>query len=482
MAASGGGVRPPNIVFILADDIGYGDLGCYGARLVHTPNVDRLAREGVRFTDAHASASVCTPTRYSFLTGEYAWRNPAGDHILSGEDPMAIGPGRTTVASLLKRAGYATGLVGKWHLGIDSGAIDWNGEVRTGPLEAGFDYAYYYAATNDRVPCVFIENHRVTHLDPADPLTTSYKEKIGNEPTGKEYPDMLKLKLVEGHDGTIVDGISRIGYMSGGKAAWWKDEEIADTFTSKAVAFIEQKRDAPFFLYFATHDIHQPRWPHPRFRGSTGCGTRCDAIAEFDSGVGKVLAALDRANLASNTLIIVSSDNGGAMDDGYMSYDVRDAHGHRPNGALRGFKGSLWEGGHRDPFVARWPGRIKPGSESNELLCLMDMMATFAAVSGQRLEAADGPDSLNLLPALLGQRHGRTLREHLVMQGNGSRRLAIRRGKWKLIPPARAGDPAELYDLGTDPGETCNLASEHPEAVRELSALLKKIRTGDRTR
>jgi arylsulfatase A-like enzyme len=478
LAALGRAASPsePNIVFILADDIGYGDFGCYGATRVRTPNVDRLAKEGIRFTDAHASASVCTPTRYAFVTGQYAWRNPAGDHILSGEDPLAIDTAATTVPSLLKRAGYSTGVVGKWHMGLDNRDIHWNGDIQPGPLEVGFDYAFYYPATNDRVPCVFIENHRIAGLNPNDPIAISYREKIGHEPTGMEHPEMLKLKLLQGHDGTIVDGISRIGFMSGGKAAWWRDEDIADTLTGKAVEFIERTGSRPFFLYFATHNIHQPRWPNPRFKGASSCGTRCDSIQEFDSSVGAVLAALDRLKLAGNTLVIVSSDNGGAMDDGYQSFDVRDANGHLCNGSLRGYKGSLWEGGHREPFIARWPGKIKPGSQSEELLCLVDMLATCAAITGQVLPVEAGPDSFNMLPALLGEKRHQPLRGHLVMQANGSRALAIRKGKWKLLPGP------QLYNLTDDPGETRDLAAQHPEIVSELSKLLAQVRERGRSR
>jgi arylsulfatase A-like enzyme len=482
MAAVRGAADGPNIVFILADDIGYGDLGCYGATRVATPHVDRLAKEGVRFTDAHAAASVCTPTRYSFLTGQYAWRNPAGDHILSGEDPLAIGAGVTTVPSLLKRAGYATGLVGKWHLGLGAGEIDWNGDVQPGPLEVGVDYAYYFPATNDRVPCVFVENHRVAGLDPRDPIRVSYREKVGTDPTGREHPEMLKLKLLAGHDGTIVNGISRIGFMSGGQAARWTDETIADTLVAKAVSFIERSRSRQFFLYLATHDIHQPRWPHNRHRGTSGCGMRCDAIREFDASVGAVLAALDRLRLAGNTLLIVSSDNGGMMDDGYASGDVRDANGHTCNGPLRGFKGDLWEGGHREPFVARWSGKIRPGTRSDELICLTDMLATCAAITGQHLADAEGPDSFNILPALRGEKRSAPVREHLVMQAGSARRLAIRQGRWKLIPAPAAGGEHQLYDLEADLAEQNNLAAQHPERVKELSDLLARLRSQGRSR
>jgi arylsulfatase A-like enzyme len=478
----------PNIVFILADDIGYGDFACYGATRVKTPNVDRVAREGVRFTDAHATGSVCTPTRYAFITGQYAWRNPAGASILSGEAPLTIDPTKPTTASVLRAAGYTTGIVGKWHMGLGKGDLDFNRDIKPGPLEVGFDYAFFFPATGDRVPCVFIENHRVVGLDPRDPIQVSYSHKVGDDPTGREHPEMLKLMYAHGHDATIINGISRIGWMSGGKAARWKDEDIADTLTQKAVGFIERSKDRPFFLYFATHDIHVPRWPHDRFRGTSGCGTRGDAIQQFDACVGAVLTTLERLKLADNTLVIVTSDNGGVLDDGYLSHDAEQANGHQCNGVLRGFKGSLWEGGHREPFVARWPGRIKPGTQSAELIGLVDMLATFSAVAGRDVPADGGPDSFNVLPAILG---GKSPRDHLVVQTNGTEHLAIRQGAWKYIPASRAGarkaakkggGKAELYNLADDLSETTNLIGEHPDVAARLSELLKTVVAGPGSR
>jgi arylsulfatase A-like enzyme/endonuclease/exonuclease/phosphatase family metal-dependent hydrolase len=460
----------PNIIFILADDIGYGDFGCYGATCVKTPHVDRLAREGLRFTDAHSTASVCTPTRYAFITGQYAWRNPAGAAILSGEAPLAIDPAMPTTASVLKQAGYTTGLVGKWHIGLGKGDLDYNKDIKPGPLEVGFDYAFYFPATGDRVPCVFIENYRVVGLDPADPIRVSYRTKIGDEPTGKDHPELLKMHPSHGHADTIINGISRIGFMSGGVAARWKDEGMADTLAGKAVAFIERNRERPFFLYFATHDIHVPRVPGPRFAGTSQCGTRCDVIQQFDGCVGQVLATLDRLKLAENTLVIVTSDNGGVMDDGYQDGSGQDRSGHRCNGPLRGYKGSLWEGGHRVPFIARWPGKVKAGAESPALIGLVDMLATFAAVAGRDRPPGAGADSVNVLPALLGEKAGR---DHLVVQTNGIQRQAIRKGFWKLIPGKGGG---ELYNLADDLAETKNLAAQHPELVNELSALLAQAR------
>src|SRR3990170_574137 len=284
----------PNVVLIYADDLGYGDVSSYGARRLKTPNIDRLAREGIRFTDAHATAATCTPSRYAMLTGEYAWRKP-GTGILPGNAGLIIESGRTTLPSVFQRAGFATGVVGKWHLGLGpAGGPDWNGEIRPGPLDIGFDSAFIMAATGDRVPTVYVENRRVAALDVNDPITVSYTEPIGDWPTGRGNPDLLALHPSHGHDQTIVNGVSRIGYMTGGKAALWKDQDMADTFTRKATTFIEQHRARPFFLLFAPHDPHVPRVPHPRFAGATSMGPRGDAIAQLDWSVGEVLATLDR--------------------------------------------------------------------------------------------------------------------------------------------------------------------------------------------
>ncbi len=482
--------RPPNVVIILADDIGYGDLGCYGATRVKTPHVDRLAAQGMRFTDAHAPSAVCTPTRYALLTGQYAWRHPPGSRILSGVAPLSIKPGSLTVPALLKQVGYATAAVGKWHLGLGDGPTDYNREIKPGAREVGFDYSFIIPATGDRVPCVYVENGRVVGYDSKDPIRVSYGTPVGDEPTGKVRPDLLKLKPSQGHDQTIVNGISRIGYMAGGQAARWKDEDMADTLTGTAITFIEKHKDQPFFLYFATHDIHVPRVPHPRFRGTSGCGTRGDAIQEFDASVGAVLATLEKLKLADHTLVVLSSDNGGVMDDGYQDGAVADAHGHLCNGPLHGFKGGLYEGGTRAPFLARWPGHVPAGKTSNELLCLVDLLATVAALTGQKLPAEAGPDSFNQLPALLAVKPERPCRESLVIHG-GRGSLAIRQGPWKLIPAgARVGggaDPraaakAELYNLADDLGETKNLADQQPEKVKELTALLERLRTDGRSR
>jgi arylsulfatase A-like enzyme len=472
----------PNIVVIYADDLGYGDVSCYGATKVKTPNVDRLASEGLRFTNAHSSSATCTPSRYSMLTGEYAWRKK-GTGVLPGDARLIIEPGRTTLPSLLQRAGYTTGVVGKWHLGLGTGNIDWNTEIRPGPLDIGFDYSFIIPATGDRVPCVFVEGRRVVGLDPTDPIQVSYEKPVGNEPTGKDHPELLKLHPSHGHDQTIVNGISRIGYMSGGKSARWVDEDIADVITARATAFIEQNRDRPFFLYFATHDIHVPRVPHPRFAGRSGLGPRGDVILEFDWSAGEILKTLDRLNLARNTLVILTSDNGPVVDDGYKDQAVELLDGHKPSGPLRGGKYSAFDAGTRVAFIARWPGRLKAGV-SDALISQIDFLSSFAALTGQRLTDADAPDSDNVLDALLGRSDAG--RDCLVEHAST---LSLIKGKWKYIEPSAGprmnkntntelgNDPQpQLYDLAVDLGEKRNVAAEHPDLVRDMAAQLKRIR------
>lgn len=479
--------KAPNVVLIYLDDLGYGDLSSYGATRLKTPNMDRLATEGLRFTDAHAAAATCTPSRYALLTGEYAWRKP-GTGILPGDAGLIIQPGRATLPRAFQRAGYATGVVGKWHLGLGpAGGPDWNGLIAPGPREIGFEASFIMAATGDRVPSVYVEDGRVVGLDPKDPIQVSYARPIGDWPTGKANPDRLTMRPSHGHDQTIVNGISRIGYMTGGKAALWKDEDMADVFTASAVRFLEAHRGRPFFLYFATHDPHVPRVPHPRFAGKSGLGPRGDVILQADWGVGELLAALDRLGLAKDTLVILTSDNGPVVDDGYQDEAVAKLSGHRPAGPWRGGKYSAFEGGTRVPFIVRWPGRVAPGV-SDALVSQVDLLATFGAWLGQPPAAVDAPDSLDLRAALLGaSRHGR---DRLVEQAGA---LSLREGRWKYIEPRQGpavdtstntelGNHAapQLYDLDADPGETRNLAAAQPDRVRNLQARLAAIRAGGR--
>ncbi len=490
--------QKPNIVIILSDDVGYGDISSYGATHVHTPNIDSMAAAGLRFTRAHADAATCTPSRYAMLTGSYAWRQD-GVQILPGDAKLLLDTNRATVASVLKSADYTTGLVGKWHLGLGDGKIDWNGEIKPGPCEVGFDDAFFFAATADRVPTVYIHNHRVVNLDPKDPIQVSYDQKIGTEPTGKEDAELLKMKLSEGHDGTIVDGVSRIGFMSGGNAARWKDEEMAATFTGKAVEFIEKNRHHPFLLYFTPSDIHVPRMPAPQFAGKNECGVRCDVINQLDWSVGRVLETLKRLHLDDNTLVIFTSDNGPVVNDGYDDGSDRKLDGHKPAGPFRGGKYTILEGGTCLPFVVRWPGHVKPGV-SDALVSQLDLVASFASLTHQTVPTGSAVDSIDVLPALLGK--SQIGRESLVEEAQV---LAIREGNWKLIdrsqrpgahprsaPPVRPGgaldmmtrrQPSyptaslELYDIAADPYETKNLVAEHPDVVDRLRKKLAEIRT-----
>lgn len=479
---------PPNIVVIYADDLGYGDVSCYGATAIRTPNIDRLASQGRRFVNAHAPAATCTPSRYALLTGEYAWRRK-GTNVLPGDASLVIEPGRTTLPSMLRAAGYETAVVGKWHLGLGRGSVDWNGAIAPGPLEVGFDYSFILPATGDRVPCVFVENRRVVGLDAADPISVSYATPVGSEPTGREHPELLKMRPSHGHDQSIVNGISRIGYMSGGRTARWVDEDIADTITAKAVAFIERRRERPFFLYFATHDIHVPRVPHPRFAGKSGMGPRGDAILELDWSVGQIVAALDRGGLTRNTLVIFTSDNGPVVDDGYQDQAVEKLGGHRPAGPLRGGKYSAFDAGTRVPFVARWPGGVTRGT-TGALVCQIDFLSSFAGLVGRRLAETDAPDSVDILRALLGRSN--TGRSTLVEQAAA---LSLISGRWKYIEPNAGAAVArntnielgndrapQLYDLHIDIGERRNVASEHPDKVRELAAELERLREAGRSR
>lgn len=484
--------RLPNIVYMYADDLGYGDIGCYGATRVRTPNLDRAAAAGVRFTHAHSSSATCTPSRYSLLTGEYAWRHQ-GTGVLPGDASLIIQPGRYTLPGMLKEAGYRTGVVGKWHLGLGARNLDWNGDIAPGPLEVGFDYSYIFPATGDRVPCVFVENRRVVNLDPKDPIRVDYEHPFPGEPTGAANPELLQMRPSHGHDNTIVDGVSRIGYMTGGKAALWVDQDIADTITGKAVSFIEQSRTGknaaqPFFLYFATHDIHVPRVPHQRFVGKTGMGPRGDAIAELDWSAGQILDTLDRLKLTRDTLFVFSSDNGPVVDDGYRDQAVEKLGDHKPAGPLRGGKYSAYDGGTRVPFLVRWPGTVKPGVSAAPF-SQVDLLASLADLTGRKLPEGAAPDSFDLLPALLGK--SKQGRPHIVEHANA---LSLIAGDWKVIQahvgPQRnltgneiGNDPQpQLFNLASDLAEQNNVAAQYPDKVKELLALLTRIQNAPRSR
>jgi len=484
----------PNIIVILADDLGPGDLGCAGAAKIRTPNIDRLAGQGVRFTQGYAPSATCTPSRYSMLTGEYAWRQKAKKtSILDGDAPLCIEPGRPTLPAMLRQAGYYTGVVGKWHLGLGDGRtrVDFNGEVKPGPLEIGFDYCHIIPATVDRVPCVWIENHKVRNLDPADPIQVSYITNISDEPTGLQRPDLLKQGADKQHSCTIINGISRIGYMKGGKSARFKDEELASTVVAKSVEFIERRKDRPFFLSVGLFEPHVPRVAETPFVGTSGTGVRGDVIQQLDWQVGEIMKTLDRLNLAKNTLVIFSSDNGPVLFDGYYDRSVEDLNGHQPTAGLRGWKYLTFEGGCRVPLIARWPDKLQP-RVSGQLFSLVDFYATLATIVGQKVPAGAAVDSLDLSAVLLGKTK-KNLRNHTVLHGIGG--LALRQGDWKYIPAtvgaggmgsgANAADARFaaatipeplLFNLASDPNETTNVIARHPQIAAKMAVQLESIK------
>lgn len=475
----------PNVIIILADDIGYGDLGCYGEPTIHTPNVDKLASTGVRFTDAHSVVATSTPSRYSLLTGQYAWRrNDTG--IATGDAGMIIRPEQSTIADVFRNRGYATAAVGKWHLGLGdkTGTQDWNGYITPGLSDIGFDYSYIMAATGDRVPCVYVENQKVVNLDPSDPISVSYTTPFPGEPLGKDHPELvylLKPGPDHGHDQAIVNGISRIGYMKGGKSALWVDENIADSITKHAIQFIEKNKDTPFFLYFATNDVHVPRVPHSRFAGKSGMGARGDAMLEFDWSVGKIMETLEKYNLTDNTLIILSSDNGPVVDDGYQDRAVELLGDHRPWGDYRGGKYSIFEAGTRIPFIVSWPHKTKK-IVSQALVSQIDIYASLAQLIGGVIQTGEAPDSQNQLNTLLGK--DKKGRKYIIEQA-GSK--SISDGTWKYIEPSNGHSydrltnielgndkKPQLYNLKKDRGEKNNIAEKNPRKVAVLKAILDK--------
>ncbi|KIC94020.1 sulfatase family protein [Flavihumibacter solisilvae] len=481
----------PNVIFIYADDLGYGDLGCYGATKLKTPNLDQLARQGIRFTNAHSTSATCTPSRYAIMTGQYPWRKQ-GTGILPGDAALIIPSDKTTLPGVFKKAGYSTGIVGKWHLGLgEKTEKNWNGEIRPGPNETGFDYSFIFPATADRVPTVFLENHRVVAADPADPIAVDYAAKIGDEPTGKENPDLLKMQASpdHGHNNTIVNGVGRIGYMTGGKLARWTDEEMPLTFLEKSKQFITENKGRAFFLYYSLTEPHVPRVPSTIFKGKSGLGLRGDAILQLDWSVGEIMKHVQALGIEKNTIIIFSSDNGPVLDDGYQDGAVTQLNGHTPAGPLRGGKYSAFEAGTRVPFIISWPGTVQPKT-STALVCQIDFIASFSALLNQPVTPGDAGDSQNQLNAFFG-RSG-SGRNELVTQGGA---LGFIRGDWKYISPnsgpANTGinltnietgnlPTPQLYNLREDIGEKNNLADKYPEKVKEMETLLKKTQQNSR--
>lgn len=461
----------PNIVFILGDDIGYGDLGCYGAQTIATPHIDTLAASGVRFTNAYAPASTSSPSRYALLTGEYAFRKNVG--ILPADAPLAIDTLRSNLPKLLKHQGYATAIVGKWHLGLgsDGQPVDFNRKITAGMRAVGFDYSYTFPATNDRVPTVFLENDRTVGLDPANPIAISYHSKVGNEPTGKENPELLLMRHYQGHDGTIVNGIGRMGWMSGGQTARWNDSLMGERLIEKAVSFIHAHRQEPFFLYYAPHNAHEPRVPNPRFAGRSRAGVYGDMIEELDHYVGLIVAALKEAGIYENTLLIVTSDNGPMIKEGYLDGALENIGTHDPFGGLRGEKYSLYEAGTAVPFVASWPAATESPFVQKQRFCYLDMLATLAAITGAQSRGCALHDSRDASDLFLSP-DAAPYRDYILTQNNGGE-IALRKEEWKYIP-----SKAELFDLRNDPAETTNLYTrpDLQPLIRELTQIAGTIR------
>lgn len=472
----------PNVIFILADDLGYGDVSSYGATKIETPHLDKLASEGVRFTNAHTTSATCTPSRYAIMTGEYPWRK-SGTGILPGDAALIVPTDEPTLPKIFKQAGYHTGIVGKWHLGLgETVAKNWNDQVLPGPNQTGFDYSFIFPATADRVPTVFMEDQHVVALDTIDPIEVNYQKKIGNDPTGLENPELLKMQSSHGHNNTIVNGIGRIGFMSGGNRARWTDEEMPMTFLYKATEYIEKNKHTPFFLYYALTEPHVPRMPSTMFKDKSGLGYRGDAILQLDWAVGQIMNHLDYLGIADNTILIFSSDNGPVLDDGYIDGAVTQLNGHTPWGPLKGGKYSVFEAGTRVPMIIRWPDAIKP-SVSNALVSQIDLLASFSKMLNVPVAPKDGH---NMLDVLLGE--STKNREYLIEQGITDN-LAIIQGDWKYIAPAAGpkknenvnielGNSMEpqLYDLSKDIGETTNVADKFPDKVKELSAKLLEVK------
>lgn len=494
----------PNVVVIFADDLGYGDVGAYGATKLETPNIDRLAREGRMFTDAHSASAVCTPSRYALLTGRYPFRaqrirvrGKSGAKGSWGPLPrnhkLIIDPEDFTIADLMKQRGYATAAIGKWHLGFgEQTPTNWNKPLTPGPLQVGFDYYFGVPFVNSGPPYVYVENESVLGADPDDPLEHQGKPV---SPTPK-YPDKSP------------------NTFSGGMKAHslYKDKEIGMTLARKSVNWIktQSQQEQPFFLYLSTTNIHHPFTPHEYFQGTSESGRYGDFVHELDWIVGEVLNALDDTGEAENTLIIFTSDNGGMLNVG--GQEAWRA-GHRINGELLGFKFDVWEGGHRVPFIARWPGKTEPNTTSDQLLSNIDLFATLAAMAGYDLEKHEAPDSYNMLPALTEENLQKPIRDHLVIAPRRPENLGIRWGEWMYIGAKggggwTGGEPGDhilggpaalqfagqknsdikdgrfksdipdeqLYNLNLDLSQSTNLIEDKPELGDKLRRMLRYIR------
>lgn len=479
-------LKHPNIIFIYLDDLGYGDVSAYGTGTLQTPNMDMLANGGMRFTNGYASSATCSPSRYALLTGTYPWRNKDAK-ILPGTAPLLIDTAQITLPKILKEEGYHTAVIGKWHLGLGSGNVDWNAEISPGPNQVGFDYSHILAATQDRVPTVYIQNGKVVNLDPTDPIQVEYNMNFEGEPTAISHPEALSMKWHHGHNNSIVNGIPRIGFMKGGAQAKWSDVDMADHFLDQVKSYVGKRAqtEEPFFLFYALQQPHVPRTPHPRFEGTSGMGPRGDVILEADWVIGELIKTLDEQGLLENTMIVFSSDNGPVLNDGYYDDAVEKIGNHTPAGPLRGGKYSLFEAGTRVPFITYWKGTIMPGV-SDALVTQIDLLSSIAALVGSE---KSGPDSENLLDTFLGK--SQKGRDSFVLEA--TTRTALRAGDWLMIPPYKGpeveknvnielGNSAEyqLFNLKEDIGQTIDLAQSNLEKLQEMIFLYEEIRNPNR--
>lgn len=470
----------PNIIIIYADDLGYGDVSAYEMGHLATPNIDKIARNGARFTKGYASSATCTPSRYALLTGNYPWRNKKAK-ISTGAN-LIIDTLELTLPKMLKSLDYQTAIVGKWHLGLGNSEIDYNKKISPGPNEVGFDYSLIMPDTQDRVPTVYIENGLVVNLDPNDPLEVSFKNNFEGQTSGKENPELLTMKWDHGHNGTIVNGISRIGYMKGGKKAHWSDIDMADEFLTQAKNYINKVKESPFFLFYSLQQPHVPRTPHPRFEGISGMGPRGDAIVEADWAIGSLFSHLEESDLLDNTLIIISSDNGPVLNDGYVDDAVEKIGKHTPWGNLRGGKYSLFEAGTRVPFITYWKDKIKP-QVSDKMVSQMDLLNSIASLLGSDTRSGDGEDLSGVFFKNSGE--GRT---ELIIEAQS--RTAYKNEDWVMIPPYSGpavsasvnielgnSENYQLYNLGEDINQQQNLADKEPKKLEKMKARFEQLLT-----
>lgn len=490
--------QKPNVIIIYADDVGYNDLGVYGTDKIPTPNLDALAKGGMMMTAAYATASTCTPSRYTLLTGEYAFRNKRAQ-ILDGDAPLLIDPDRPTLADIFKNEGYTTAIFGKWHLGLANGEIDWNGIIKPGPLELGFDESVIVPTTVDRVPTVYVKGYEVEGLNPdEEPLQVSYSANFTDQVSGISNPELLRYPADDQHAGSIVNNISRIGWQKGGKSAYWDDEQMTKKMVELGNDFIQRNKENPFFLLLPMHQNHVPRIPNKQFVGSSEIGLRGDHVVELDWAVGKVVAQLEALGIRENTMIIFSSDNGPIYDDGYLDGSIKDANGHKANGPFRGGKYTTYEGATRLPFIVNWPGVVPEAKVSKAAFSQVDVLASMAELVGTGLPEGAGNDSIEFLSVMLGTSDRG--RPYILQQGAGENYFGLRMGDWKLIPatnppafadmkhnkrknPISTPMPEKgidyLFNLAEDPSESVNRAAEFPEKVKEMKEILMRIKTSN---